>query len=324
MTLRVDLDPLLEALDVDMEGPAVVAVGGGHGLAQALLAIQEYADRVTAVVGVADDGGSSGRLSPAMSIPPPGDIRRCLVALTPKGSVWRDLFEYRFDEGDVAGHSLGNLIVAALSRITGDFEDALRTAELYLGAVGTVVPVARRALGLEATIAGERVEGQRAITRTRGQITSLRVVPADEEANPRAVDAIAGADQIVLGPGSLYTSTIAALAVPGVADAVNASKAQLVYVCNLITQDGETIAMDASEHLEALVGLTGVRVPDTTVVSTSPVDVPAPLEAVRFDEAALAGLGTEVVTAPLADLAAAWPGHDPIRLGLVLREHSGM
>ncbi len=322
--MRVDLDPLLEVLGTELEGPTVVAIGGGHGLAQALLAAQEYAYRLTAVVGVADNGGSSGRLSPAMEIPPPGDIRRCLVALTPKGSVWRDLFEYRFEEGDVAGHSLGNLMLAALSRITGDFEDALRTAELYLGAVGTVVPVARRALELEATIDGRTVAGQAAIAATRGQLGELRLVPGDEPANPRALDAIAAADQIVLGPGSLYTSTVAALAVPGVAAAVNASPARLVYVCNLITQDGETIAMDASAHLDALIEMVGLRTPDVMVVSNAQVDVPAPLEAVRFDLDRLASRGTEVVVAPLADPGAAWPTHDPVRLGVVLREHCGM
>ncbi len=319
-SMRVELDPLLESLAVDFEGPAVVAIGGGHGLAQALLAAQEYAYSLTAVVGVADNGGSSGRLAPALEIPPPGDMRRCLLALTPKPSVWRDLFDYRFEQGDVSGHSLGNLVLAALTEITGDFEDALRTAELYLGAVGTVVPVARRPLDLVATIDGRTVTGQAAISRTRGQITALRTVPESCDANPRALAAIAEADQIVLGPGSLYTSTIAALSVPGIVDAVNAARARLAYVCNLVTQDGETIAMDAAAHVDALTGLTGLRQPDAIVANASEVDVPAPLEAVRLDREAMDRRGLHVVTADLADPRAGWPRHDPVRLGLVLRE----
>ncbi len=320
MSMRVELDPLLESLGADFEGPAVVAIGGGHGLAQALLAAQEYAYALTAIVGVADNGGSSGRLAPVLEIPPPGDIRRCLLAMTPKPSVWRDLFDFRFSQGDVAGHSLGNLVLAALTEITGDFEDALRTAELYLGATGTVVPVARRPLALVATIDGQRVEGQLAIAQTRGQITELRTLPEDVPANPRALDAIAAADQVVLGPGSLYTSTIAALSVPGMVDALNAARARLVYVCNLVTQDGETIAMDAAAHVDALTSLTGLRPPDAIVASTSPVDVPAPLEAVRLDPEAMDRRGLDVVTADLADPDAGWPRHDPVRLGLALRE----
>ncbi len=318
--MRVELDPLLESLAVDFEGPAVVAIGGGHGLAQALLAAQEYAYTLTAVVSVADNGGSSGRLAPAREIPPPGDMRRCLLALTPKPSVWRDLFDYRFDQGDVAGHSLGNLVLAALTEITGDFEDALRTAELYLGAVGTVVPVARRPLDLLATIDGRSVTGQAAISETRGQITDMRTLPESAEANPRALEAIAAADQIVLGPGSLYTSTIAALSVPGVVAAINAAAARVAYVCNMVTQDGETIAMDAAAHVDALTGLTGLRSPDAIVANASQVEVPAPLEAVRLDPEAMERRGLHVITADLADPRAGWPRHDPVRLGLVLRE----
>ncbi len=325
--METELDPLLESLGVDFEGPAVVAIGGGHGLAQVLLAAQEYAYGLTAIVSVADDGGSSGRLAPALEIPPPGDMRRCLLALTPKPSVWRDLFGYRFGESDVAGHSLGNLVLAALTDITGDFEDALRTAELYLGAVGTVVPVARRPLRLVATIDGRTVDGQAAISDTRGQITELRVEPGDVPVNPRALDAIAAADQIVLGPGSLYTSTIAALSVPGVVAAINAADARVVYVCNMITQDAETIAMSAVAHLDALTGLTGLRMPDAIVASTSEIEVPAPLEPVRLDllvdKEALDRRGVDVVTADLADPTAAWPRHDAVRLGLVLRELAG-
>ncbi len=230
----------------------MVCIGGGHGLAQVLQAISGYAASITAVVTVADDGGSSGRLAPALDIPPPGDIRRCLLALTPEESHWRSLFEYRFEGADVEGHSLGNLIIAALADTQGGFEAALAECEWLLGTIGSVIPAAPRRLSLEAVIAGRVVKGQSAISHTPGEVTALRLLPEDVTAGARAVRAIIDADQIVIGPGSLYTSVIATLAVPGIADAVNRSRARLVAVANLITQDAETLGMDAVDHIEAL------------------------------------------------------------------------
>ncbi len=317
---RLATEPALAELDAELDsGPAVVAIGGGHGLALALRSIREYAGSITAIVGVADNGGSSGRLAPALAIPPPGDIRRCLIALTPGDSAWRQLFSFRFDQGDVKGHSLGNLILAALTEMTGDFEDALRAAEVYLGAAGSVVPVARRPLELEAVVDGRVVHGQREITLAQGEVTGLAVLPAGVPANPRGLDEIAAADQIVLGPGSLYTSTMAALAVPGMAEAVNASPARLVYVCNLTTQDGETLGMDGEAHLAALAAIVGLRPPDAIVASRTELDVPAPLEPVRLDSAALTSRGFEVVVDDLAEHGAEWPRHDPLRLAMALR-----
>ncbi len=312
--------PVLTALDADLEsGPAVVAIGGGHGLALALRSIREYAMTITAIVGVADDGGSSGRLAPALAIPPPGDIRRCLIALTPGESAWRELFSFRFDQGDVKGHSLGNLILAALTEMTGDFEDAVRAAEIYLGASGSVVPAARDQLQLEAVVDGHVVHGQRNISLARGEVSAMRVQPDWVVANPRALAAIAEADQVVLGPGSLYTSTIAALAVPGMVAAVNGSGARLVYVCNLTTQDGETFEMDGGAHVEALTATVGLRAPDAIVASTSELDVPAPLEQVQVDSEALKSRGIEVVLDDFAEHGSGWPRHDAFRLAMALR-----
>lgn len=298
--------------------PRVVAVGGGHGLAQALAAITRYAGSVTAVVTVADDGGSSGRLAPALDIPPPGDIRRCLLALTPGDSVWRRLFDHRFAGGDVSGHSLGNLIIAALSEIEGSFEAALRRAEQLLGAVGSVVPASPLHLRLQADYGGVVITGQVAIARARGRIRSLRVLPEDAEASASAVAAIEAADQIVLGPGSLYTSVIAAMVVPGIAEAIDRSPARLVYVANLVTQDGETLGMDAVDHLEALLDLTGVRSPEVMVANDAPLDVPPPVEPVVADSDTVGRLGVDLVLGDLVDRDAAWPRHDPDGLGKVL------
>lgn len=299
-------------------GPSVVCIGGGHGLAQALQATAAYAGTLRAVVTVSDDGGSSGRLAPALDIPPPGDIRRCLLAMTPDESPWRRLFEYRFQGSDVRGHSLGNLLIAALADLEGSFGAGLHRAEELLGAYGSVIPAAPVHLRLMAEIASHVVAGQATIGRARGEISRLWVVPEDAVASGEAVDAIMGADQIVLGPGSLYTSLIATLVVPGIVDALNAARGRIIYVANLITQDGETLGMDLLSHVKALTGLTGLDRFTAIVAESGTVTPQSPLEPVRADPGALAGCGFEVVLAELADPTAQWPQHDPRRLGEVL------
>lgn len=317
-TMELEADPMLAALEAELVGPNVVAVGGGHGLAQVLGAVRRYAGMVHAVVTVADDGGSSGRLAPGLDIPPPGDIRQCLIALTPDNSVWRRLFEYRFEDSDVAGHSLGNLIIAALADLEGSFESALREAEVLLRSVGSVIPAAPQRLHLEAVVDGVPVSGQVAISKAHGPTTELVVVPREATATPRAVEALHEAEQIVLGPGSLYTSVMAALVVPGIVEAINESSAKLIYVCNLITQDGETLGMDGADHLDALLGLTGVRPPNAIVANDATIDIEPPLAVVEVDEEAIATYGVDVVTASLVDPEAPWPSHHSAALGDVL------
>jgi uncharacterized cofD-like protein len=316
----LDLEPevLAEALAIERGGPRVVAIGGGKGLAQALQAMTRYAAHVTAVVTVADDGGSSGRLAPALEIPPPGDIRRCLIALTPDDSVWRRLFEYRFESADVSGHSLGNLIIASLADLEGDFEAALRASQRLLGSVGSVVPVSPRRLHLRAVIDGEEHDGQVAIALAPGDVESLWVEPRDAPPSDSALEEIGAAEQIVLGPGSLYTSILATLVVPGVAEAINASGARLVYVANLMTQDAETLGMDAGDHLDGLLALSGIRPPSTIVANASPIRVVPPLEPLEVDAEVMATYGADVVFADLVDPTSPWPRHDPARLGGVL------
>lgn len=317
----VDLltSPLLEQTEPVTAGPTVVALGGGHGLARALAAIRGYASVITAVVSVADDGGSSGRLSPALALPPPGDCRRALLALSPDPSPWREVVRHRFAEGDVSGHSLGNLLLAGLAAAVGGLEEALATLGRLLGARGRVVPVAAVPLQLRARVDGAPVEGQVAIALSRGRIDSLAVAPPEVSASPSALEALAEADQVVIGPGSLFTSLGAVLVVPGVVAAVNASPGRLVYVCNLTTQDGETLGMDAVAHVRSLCAVCGMRVPDVVVANEAPLAVPAAVEAVRADREAFAGLGARLELAGLADRRAAWPQHDVARLGAVLR-----
>jgi uncharacterized cofD-like protein len=310
------VEPLLAELESEFDGLHVVALGGGHGLAEALRAIMDYASAITAVVSVADDGGSSGRLAPALSIPPPGDIRRALLALSPDESVWRRLIDFRFEGSDVAGHSLGNLIIAALTELSGSFEDALNTVGRLLGAHGAVVPAAAVPLVLEADVDGRAVQGQVTIARSRGRITDLRVLPEGVAATRAAREAIASADQLVIGPGSLFTSLVAGLKVPGIAEAVNRSKGRLVYVCNLTTQDGETLDLSGADHVRALQAIGGIRPPDVVVAHDGPLGIPPGLTRVTVEAGEVE---SAVVSADVADPDATWPQHHPARLGAVLR-----
>lgn len=312
----------LEALLLDPEGPSVVAVGGGHGQAAALEAIQTYAGKVSALVSVADDGGSSGRLTP-LGIPPPGDVRRCLLALTPEPSLWSELFAHRFEGADVREHSLGNLILAALTDLYGDFSSAVETAGRMLGALGEVIPVADQPVTLRAVVDGRTITGQAAIARSRGHISDLAIEPSDTAATRRALEAVAGADQIVLGPGSLYTSVISALKVQMLAASVMTSKAQRVFVMNLVTQDGETIGMGGEDHLDALTAHLGIYGPGTVVVHRGDLSVPEGLKPVTIDLAAAAERGWELVDDDVADETAIWPRHDPLKLGRVLESLVG-
>jgi uncharacterized cofD-like protein len=314
-----DTETALESLLLDPDGPTVTAVGGGHGQAAALEAIQCYAGEIFALVSVGDDGGSSGRLGD-LGIPPPGDVRRCLLALSPEPSLWSELFAHRFGGADVADHSLGNLILAALTDLYGDFQSAVTTAERMLGALGAVIPVADHPITLEATIDGRKVAGQRAISRARGQITQLGIEPPDAMAARRALAAVAAATQLVIGPGSLYTSVISALKVNMLADAVSAADAKLVFVLNLVTQDGETLDTSGIEHLDALASHVGITGPGVVVVHDGALEVPPGLERVTLDRGEAALRGWEAVFADVADQTADWPRHDPLKLGRVLEE----
>jgi uncharacterized cofD-like protein len=230
----------------------VVAVGGGHGLAATLRAVRRYAGEVTAVVTVADDGGSTGRLRAAEDRPAPGDLRKCLVALGDEASLLARSMEHRFDAGELEGHALGNLLIVAMAETGGDLVAALDEIGRMVGAVGRVLPATTEAVELRADLhSGEQVAGQVAVG-ARGDLCTVDVFPPDVEACKEAVDAIGLADQIVLGPGSLFTSVLAAAAVPGVKRALQASHAQLVHVCNLRPQDNETAGYDVAAHVAAL------------------------------------------------------------------------
>lgn len=244
-------------------GPRIVAIGGGTGLSSLLRGLKEHTSNLTAVVTVADDGGSSGVLRTELGIPPVGDIRNCIAALADSESLMHQLLQYRFPvdpdrpDGGLGGHAVGNLLLAAMTAVQdGDFEEGVRRINRILAVRGQVVPVSATPLTLHAsTRAGTTVDGQSRIMRTEG-IDRVWLTPTDVQPSHDALAAIAEADLIVLGPGSLYTSLLPSLLVPAIRDAVLAAPAPKLYVCNVATQEGETQGFDLAAHVETLVAHT--------------------------------------------------------------------
>jgi uncharacterized cofD-like protein len=241
-------------------GPRIVAIGGGHGLATLLRGLKQYSHNITAVVSVADDGGSSGRLRRDLGIPPPGDIRNCLAALSNDEALLTQLFQYRFptQSGGLEGHSFGNLFISALAEITGSFEEAVAESGRVLAISGRVLPSSLHNVCLVAdvmmpTTAKEvRVEGESHIPESPGKVMRVWLEPSNPPAFPEVIQAILAADMIVIGPGSLFTSVLPNLLVPDIMDAVRASRAFKAYVCNVATQPGETDGYSCRDHLRAL------------------------------------------------------------------------
>ena len=287
----------------------VVGIGGGHGLATTLQAARRYAEGICAVVTVADDGGSSGRLTRELGIPPPGDIRNCLVALANERDL-AALYQHRFRQGALTGHTAGNLLIAALTEMTGSFPEAVERAGRLLEAEGRVFPATTTLVGLHARIGGKEVRGQVAVAQARGPIEAVYLEPSAPEAYEPAVEAILGAEQIVMGPGSLFTSLIATLLVPGIRRALNETKARRVFVCNSRMQKGETEGLDAAAHLGALLAHAGAFSVDVVVVQ----DPPLPGDGIAVGE----DTDFEGITVVHADVASPDGGHDPDRLADVL------
>lgn len=287
----------------------VVGIGGGHGLAATLRAAREYADDISAVVTVADDGGSSGRLTRELGIPPPGDIRNCLVALSDDGDLAR-LFQHRFDVGLLTGHTLGNLVIAALTDVTGDFADAVARAGALIGVNGRVFPATTALVELGALVEGGEIEGQVAVAQTRAPIHRVYLLPDDPPACGGAVDAIRAADQVILGPGSLFTSLIATLLVPGIRDALQTTDARRIFVCNNRQQKGETEGLNVSQHIQALVEHAGGAV-DIVIVQAPQIAT----DGVEVDAGAYEFPDIDIVE---ADTCSSSGVHDPTALARVL------
>ncbi|APD47786.1 YvcK family protein [Synechococcus sp. CS-602] len=235
-------------------GPNVVAIGGGTGLATLLSGLKRYSSNITAIVTVADDGGSSGVLRRELGVQPPGDIRNCLAALAREEPLLTRLFQYRFKAGSgLEGHSFGNLFLTALTAITGSLESAITASSRVLAVQGQVVPATTADVRLWAELEnGDRLEGESSIGQATSPIVRLGCTPERPPALPRAIEAIANAELIVLGPGSLYTSLLPNLLVPELVQAIRRSRAPRLYICNLMTQPGETDRLDVEGHLRAI------------------------------------------------------------------------
>jgi uncharacterized cofD-like protein len=306
----------------------IVAMGGGTGLPAVLAALKpacaggKGASRdLCAIVTVTDDGGSSGRLRRELGVLPPGDIRNCLLALSEAPEVMRKLFQYRFTQGDLEGHSLGNLLIVALAEVAGDFAEGVRHLHDILAIRGRILPSTLESVQLLAErLDGSVVLGEKALPAPGVGIRRLTLQPPDCKALPDAVAVLGAADLILLGPGSLYTSILPNLLVREIGQALRSAPGRKVYVCNLTTQPGETEGYKASDHVRALYSHVGPWVCDTVLCN----DAPLPLEVaatyagqgqipVEVDHDSLESLGCRVVTADLL-AEGAYARHDPAKL----------
>jgi len=269
----------------------VVAIGGGTGLSTLLKGLKHYVlhapytgeskpassvvviEELTAIVTVTDDGGSSGRLRREFGILPPGDIRNCIVALSEDEALMSRLFRYRFPENSqLEGHSFGNLFLCALSEISGDFAEAVRLSSDILTTRGHIYPATTANCELEALMDDEsRVRGETNITASKQRIVKLEMIPPDCQPMQQTLDAIASADLITIGPGSLFTSLIPNVLVHGIPEAISASPAMKVFVCNLMTQANESLGLTASNHLQAIRSHAGRKIFDAALINTEPL-----------------------------------------------------
>ncbi len=249
-------------------GPKIVVVGGGTGLSTLLRGLKVYSANITAIVTVADDGGSSGRLRQEFGVLPPGDIRNCLAALADQEKLLTELFQYRFQAGSgLVGHSFGNLFLTAMSEITGDLERAIAASSQVLAVRGRVLPATLSDVCLWAELTdGRRIEGESNITSANGKIVKIGCTPENPPALPAVLKAIHEADYIIIGPGSLYTSIIPNLLVPEIADAIAKAAVPRIYVCNVMTQPGETMGYTVSDHIRAIDEACGQQLFDAVLV----------------------------------------------------------
>lgn len=303
-------------------GPRIVAVGGGTGLSTLLRGLKGYSANITAIVAVADDGGSSGRLRQQLGIAPPGDIRNCIAALADAEPLMTQLMQYRFPPGSgLDDHAFGNLFIAAMTAVTGDFEEAVRESNRVLAVRGQVLPATSVPLNLAAVLAsGRRLEGQAAITHAEEPIDHVMIEPADVRANPEALERMLEADMIVVGPGSLYSSVLPNLLISDIRDALAAASGLRVYVCNVATQPGETGSFSAAAHLEALFDHVGDDLIDFALINGNH-SARRPQgwlgQPVEVDERRLEELPVAVIEQDLVDVSNAHR-HDPAKLASAL------
>ena len=304
-------------------GPKIAVIGGGHGLSTMLRGLKQYTENITAIVTVADDGGGSGMLRQDLGMPPPGDIRNCMEALANTEPLMSELMRYRFTEGSLAGQSFGNLFLAALNGISPSFDAAVSRMSEVLAITGRVLPVTTADIQLEAEFEnGASVVGESKIFYCKKKedcrIRQVRLLPEHPKALPTAMEAIRDADMIVLGPGSLYTSVIPNLLVDGIVEAIQESKGLKVYVCNVMTQEGETEGYTVSDHIAAIFAHSASGLFQLCLTNSSPIPkgvaaryAEEGAELLKCDTAACNRLGVEIVDRPIATVANGYVRHHP-------------
>lgn len=285
------------------KGPKIVAIGGGTGLSSILEGLKEHTVNISAIVTVADEGGSSGRIREEFGILPPGDIRNCLVSLAAAPQLMRDLFQYRFNEGEgMRGHSFGNLFITALTDVTGSFKDAVEESSRVLAIRGRVIPSSLDKVRLKAEYRdGTTREGEDKIPDETKSIEKIYLVPGDINSNPEAIEAIREAEIIIFGPGSLFTSVIPNLLINQIKDEVAKKDVLKLYICNVMTQHGETDGFTAADHVEAIMKHTKNNIVNCCLVNSGRLDYRLLLKyaeeksfPVIFDRGRIRGMGLSV------------------------------
>lgn len=330
--LQVDKDKELVDMLLDRRrlnrGPKIVVIGGGTGLSTLLRGLKHYSSNITAIVTVADDGGSSGRLRREIGVLPPGDIRNCLAALADEEELLTELFQYRFAAGDLNGHSFGNLFLTAMSEITGDLEQAATACSKVLAISGKVLPATLSDVSLWAEMEdGRLIQGESNIPKAGGKIRNIGCIPANPPALPAAIAAIEDAEYIIIGPGSLYTSIIPNFLVPEIRDAIARANIPRIYICNIMTQPGETDGYTVADHIREIDNVGKKQLFDAVLVHSK---VPSPKSLERYakensypvylDTQEIAQLNRRVVRANVMeeDETTGYVRHDPNQLARVL------
>jgi len=320
------LSNLLYEKRILIKGPKIVTIGGGTGLSTMLRGLKHYSSNITAVVTVADDGGGSGMLRQDLGMLPPGDIRNCILALADTEPIMEQLLQYRFPEGMLKGQSFGNLFLAAMDGISSSFEEAVRKMSDVLAVTGRVLPVTLDDIELCAELEdGFTINGESKITKHgsihEGRIRRVYLKPQTTRPLQEAIDAIMEADVIILGPGSLYTSVIPNLLVNGVCDSIKASHAVKVYVCNVMTQPGETDGYSVFDHIEAIHRHSLEGIIDYCIVNTAliPEDMKKKYledgaEPVRLDADKVNDAGIKIISGDFVSIKDSYLRHDPNKL----------
>jgi len=265
---------IIHAFRLRGRGPRIVAIGGGTGLSTLLRGLKTYTSNLSVIVTVADDGGSSGRLRDEYRVLPPGDFRQCLIALADAEPLMKQLFDHRFKEGSLDGHAFGNLFIMAMADVTGNFEQALRESGKVLAVKGTIVPSTLQDVTLVASINGGSVVGESKIPKQNGPISHVFLKPDGVQVNPEAAQAILSAELIIVGPGSLYTSILPNLLVEGMVEAIKASPALKLYICNVAAQPGETEGYNVEDYLRVIREHVGANLFDFVLVNSNTTHSP--------------------------------------------------